>query len=726
MPAQEAFAIPFAWFILLVTLTLAGFLFPFSSFRRALLAPWRKPRFAIPFAISLFFLLYTLYPWDFLTAKQHEMGSQFILYLLSAFTGFVLLLIGTYPLLSFADRPLQRLYNWLMQIKTGPFLLLTAGFLFLVANLVSFFIFEHIPHIQDSISQLFQARIFASGRLHLPSPQIPDFFDYTHIINNGRWYSQYPWLHSFILMLFVFPGIPWIVNPLLGALTIPFIYLLGRELYNKGTARLAVVLAAISPFVLNMSAEYMNHASALLFATIFLLYYFRTIKGKKPLLSALIAGIALGLVANVRPYTALALALPFALHGLITIIHPLPGQPSKPLHRLLPLFLMLLATLLVSALVFVYNWLANGHPLLFGYVVKWGPGHEVGFGRSGWGPPHTPYAGLLNTGNNFNLINKFLLEWPVPALLLILIPFAHINRNRYDWLLLAGFLSLTIAYFFYWFHNVCFGPRFLYESSACLLLLTARGIKELPRLLSTTFDQPVTARKLAPLFSRAAILIALFLFAIALPPLLKTYHTYGGVSAIVHKTVRRAGIKNALVFCAHFGTGFSYNRLDLQGDVVYAKDYGYLNAALTLAYPDRRYYFASADTLRELKQLKYENSLLKQTLDQLAAALPDTSRLKKYKTIIIPFQNIPPINDPALAEKFTDYRTVSQEIFQERKTLEDYTPALALWLFNDQREHLKIFSLMDEPEHFIASGFKFTLRYVTRNNLGAIYEIATQ
>ncbi len=729
MDQQQLLAIPYIWFILFIIVTLAVFLSPFPGFRRALLAPWRQPRFAIPLIICLIFLIYTLYPWDFLTAKQHEMGSQLIFYLLCAFTGFLLLFLGTYPILGFADRPLTRLFNWLLQLKTAHFLLLTAGIFFLIANLISLLVFEHIPHIQDSISQLFQARIFATGRIHLPSPPFPDFFDYTHIINNGRWYSQYPWLHSFILMLFVFLKIPWIVNPLLGALTVPLIYLLGKELYDEPTARLATILAVISPFLFNMSAEYMNHASALFFATLFLLYYFRTLKGKKPLTSAIFAGLALGAVANIRPYTALALGLPFALYALVNLIR-------SPRRHLLPLLLMLLTVTISTSLVFVYNYLANGHPLLFGYVVKWGPGHEVGFGHSGWGPSHTPYAGILNTGNDLNLINKFLFEWPIPALLLILIPFARPNRlsgyrhrhyrNKNDWLLLLGFLSLTLAYFFYWFHNVCFGPRFLYESAACLILLTARGIKGLPELLNTTFRQRLPSGTLTPIFTRGTIFIALFLVTISLPPLFKTYHTYGGVSTTVHKTVRRAGLKNALVFCAHFGNGFSYNRLDLQGDVVYAKDYGYLNAALTLAYPDRRYYFANADTLRELKDITYEKSLLKQTLEQLTLALPDTSILKNYKTIIIPFADIPPLDNPTIAEKFTDYRTISREIFQQRKTLYDYTPVLALWLFGDSREHLKLFSMMDEPEHFLAGGFKFTLRYVTPNNLGAIYEITPE
>lgn len=716
MPAEQFYYFPLSWLLLGIAFLLLLFGLLFRPFRTGISHLFKSKETALPFIFTFAFFLFTLYPWDFLTARQNETGSQFMLYLSLASAGFIFLLFALYPALGFLENPLQNIIKWLLNLKPRYFLLLTAGFFFLIANLISYFVFEHIPHIQDSISQLFQARIFAQGKIHLPSPPFPDFFDYTHIINNGNWYSQYPWLHSFLLMFFVFLGTPWLLNPLMGALFLLALYHLGKELYDEKTARIATLLATFSPYIINMSAEYMNHASALLFATLFILFYFRTVKGAKPFLSALLAGITLGAVANIRPYTALAIGLPFALYALFLI-----GR--QPRRYLLPFILIALATGAVTSLLLLYNYLANGNPLLFGYVVKWGPGHEVGFGHSGWGPPHTPYQGLLNMGNNFNLVNKFLFESPWPALLLILIPFATGTRNRYDWLLFAGFLALPSAYFFYWFHNVCFGPRFLYESSACLFLLGARGIKLLPQLLSHTFGQnpvPNTNRFL----SRALPLTLLFTLAIALPPLFQLYHVYGGVSAIVHKTARRAGLKNALIFCDHFGTGFTYNRLDLQGPIVYARDYGYLNAALTLAYPDRRYFFARCDTLRLLTDIEYENSRLKQTLDDLAKTLADTALVNTYKTILWPFADIPPLPATALLKpQILDYRTASRQIFTRQKSIDDFTPILALWLFDDPREHLSLFSSMDDAEHTIAGGLKFTLLRVTANNLGAVYDI---
>ncbi len=714
MPAEEAYYLPLSWVVLGVCalFLLVGMFF--DRFRRAVIAPFHSRRTAIPFLLVLAFVLFSLYPWNFVTAKQHETGAQHLLYMSLACGGFVLLLFALYPVLRFVDKPASRIFDYLMNISTRRFLLLFALGFFVLTNLISYFVFEHIPHIQDSISQLFQARIFASGKIHLPSPRFPDFFDYTHIINNGKWYSQYSWLHSFLLMLLVFLKAPWLLNPLCGTLTLPVVYFLAKELYDEKTARISTLVAAGSPFIFNMSSEYMNHASALLFASLFLLFFFRTVRDGSQLINPVLAGVFIGLVANIRPYTALAVATPFAIYCLVLSFR-------SPKRYLLRFLLLLLFTLAVTSLVFVYNYFANGNPWLFGYVVKWGPGHEVGFGHSGWGPPHTPYQGLLNMGNNLNLLNKYLLEWPIPALVIILVPFALGTRNRNDWLLFLCFLALTVAYFFYWFHNLCFGPRFLYESSTALVILTARGLLLLPELTKRLLKLPPFQ---PGFFARTFFLILLFLFSVALVPLWQGYHTYGSVSGTVHRNVRKAKLDNALVFCANLGNGFSYNQLNLDGPVVYCKDWGIFNPALTLAYPDRRYYYANEDTLIELTGLKYENSLLQQTIVALCAPLKDSALVAKYRTIIIPFRDLPlPVDTSYFADKITDYRTVSREIFQQRSTLNNYTPALALWLFNDKREHLGIFSLMDEPEHFIASGLKFTLKMVTENNHGAIYDI---
>ncbi|MFB0564999.1 MAG: hypothetical protein ACETWK_04905, partial [Candidatus Aminicenantaceae bacterium] len=102
-------------------------------------------------------------------------------------------------------------------------------FVFIFTNLFSFFVFHHIPHINDEISYLFQANIFKSGKLYAPSSCEKEFFNFTHIINNGKWYSQYTPGYPFLLMLALFINAPWLLNPLLAALSIILFYFLGKE-----------------------------------------------------------------------------------------------------------------------------------------------------------------------------------------------------------------------------------------------------------------------------------------------------------------------------------------------------------------------------------------------------------------------------------------------------------------------------------------------------------------
>jgi len=184
-------------------------------------------------------------------------------------------------------------------------------------------------------------------------------------------------------------------------------------------------------------------------------------------------------------------------------------------------------------------------------------------------------------------------------------------------------------------------------------------------------------------------------------------------------------VHNALVFCSHFGNGFSFNSLTLDSDIVYAKDYGILNAALTTAYPSRAYYYAHRDTLRPLPNIAYPQSQLRQTLTELAEYLQDSVRIQDYRNIIWPFRDLPPEKWPSgvAADKLTDFREVSRAIFTQKRTLADYTPALACWVINDTREHLRIFSFMDELESFVAGNNKFTLFKITRDGAGAVYEI---
>ncbi len=121
----------------------------------------------------------------------------------------------------------------------------SALFVFIFTNLFSFFIFEHIPHINDEVGYLFQAKIFKTGQLYASSPCAKDFFNFTHIINNGKWYSQYPPGYPFLLLLGLVIQAPWLINPFLAAFSIILFYFLGKEIYDSQVGLLAAIFGSI-------------------------------------------------------------------------------------------------------------------------------------------------------------------------------------------------------------------------------------------------------------------------------------------------------------------------------------------------------------------------------------------------------------------------------------------------------------------------------------------------
>jgi hypothetical protein len=131
-----------------------------------------------------------------------------------------------------------------------------------------------------------------------------------------------------------------------------------------------------------------------------------------------------------------------------------------------------------------FNDAVTGHPLRFGYEVQWGAS-GLGFGVSQWGPPHTPLRGLEQSWSNLDALNRYLLAWPIPCLLpLTGLWWLRRRLRRFDRLLVAWALCLLVAHFFYYYQDLCFGPRFLYEATPAVIILIVRGLQGLGTALA--------------------------------------------------------------------------------------------------------------------------------------------------------------------------------------------------------------------------------------------------
>lgn len=493
----------------------------------------------------------------------------------------------------------------------------------LLAALISDQVFGRIPHVQDSIAQLFQARIFANGRLWWPAPPMAEFFDYTHVIlQDGRWYSQYPPGHSLLLVPGVWAGLPWLINPILAGLSAAGACVLAGDLFGPPVARVTGLLALVSPFLLIMAGGFMSHPGCLFAVTWFLVFLFRALKSGRPGEGAA-AGAFLCLAVLIRPYSALGAAGPFLLYAAWRILRG--GR------RLAQAGMWIAAGGAAGVILLaLYNWGTTGDPLLPGYVKLHGESHGLGFGKGSWGPPHTLHRGLRAAGQSIGALNARLFEWPATSLwplALAFVPLGHRRTLPLRLLLLAGPAGLLLVHIFYWYHDLCFGPRYLYEALAPVLVLSAFGLVMAGRLAARLF--PPGAAALLRAAPAAVLVLGLVAYsgAVRIPALFRMspeaaasepgtgprmasyFQRFGrefwGVSPYMSRLVERQAMQPALVFTRFvepefpvpqmrhlwFGSAFAMMDPDMGGaGIVYARDLGDANRHLADMFPRRSVY----------------------------------------------------------------------------------------------------------------------------------------
>lgn len=354
--------------------------------------------------------------------------------------------------------------------------LLVLGILGLLLVATSAVVFRHRPLLIDSVVQLFQARIFATGHLTAPAPPGEAFVATQHmLVQDGRWFAQYPPGHAGLLSIGVLLGAVWLIPVALSLGSAWFIYRFTAAAWDERTGRLALALVALAPFFWFMGASFMNHVSCLFFVAAFL-YSFQRWEAGGADRWALAAGAAIGAAGLSRPLTALAVAAVFAPIGL--------GRAWRS-KRFAAAGLAAAGGMAAVGLYLAYNAATTGEPLTPGYLALWGASHGVGFHATPWGAVHSPWTGLRNESIDLSLLSSFLFEWPVPALLPVGV-YGVLTGGRDAWSrrLFAAFLAIPAAYFFYWHRDAYLGPRFLFSGLAFLLPLTARALLALGEIRS--------------------------------------------------------------------------------------------------------------------------------------------------------------------------------------------------------------------------------------------------
>jgi hypothetical protein len=195
-------------------------------------------------------------------------------------------------------------------------LIISAAFFF-EALLVYFVLTQRYPISGDDYSYLYQAKLFAAGKLWaqdpLYDPSLP-FYDcvetYCFRDDQGHRFSKYAPGWPAILALGVRLGAPWLVNPLLGALLVFLMLEYTERRFGKEHVRVLALLVTLCFFLSYYAASCRAHISCALFIfSAFLLYDFaeKRSDSAKPWLFG--AGAMLGYSAMIRYVDWIPLAL---------------------------------------------------------------------------------------------------------------------------------------------------------------------------------------------------------------------------------------------------------------------------------------------------------------------------------------------------------------------------------------------------------------------------------
>lgn len=477
-------------------------------------------------------------------------------------------------------------------------------------------VLERMPHVQDEIAIHFQAKVFAMGRLYADPPPLPEFFDQEFLICDteaGKWYGKYQPGASALMAAGVPVGLEWLVHPVLSGVGLVLLFLIARRFVPNGVARLVVVLALLSPFWILTYASMMLHPGCLTVLLAGTYALVRASDSHRPAGWALAAGLLLAGALLFRPYTGLVLG---GLLGVLLLLRNWrafirPGQ-------IVPL---LIGAVMVGGVTLAYNRALTGDMFVTPFE-KYSPSDRLGFGKD-VGLDYWMKADRVHTGEraarnfriNLNSLSETLLGWPTAVLLVM--PLAFVGRRR-GWLvtaLLVVAASLPIAYTFYLFHGVVFGPRYWSETLPAWLLLMALALAGARRLVYGVLMRLRARRPGAR--SRAVVITAgglLTLVAITSywPGLLEFYgYSLWQTDRKTHDVVRAAGVRDAVVFIKAapyhrtmvfsdlYGNGFQFNTPTLDGDIVYARDLEEQNERLMAYYPGRRFYTVRPGILAE-------------------------------------------------------------------------------------------------------------------------------
>jgi hypothetical protein len=455
---------------------------------------------------------------------------------------------------------------------------------------------QGIPHVPDSVAYMFQAKLFASGRIYVENNGVIDANNIAINVDAvGHVYSQYPFGHPLLLAIGYLINMPEIIPSLLAAGMLFLIYKITFKLANRGTAFLAMILAMFSPLVQMNAADYMSHNSGAFFFLLFVYLFIGFVKEGK---HGFKIGLTAGFLFCIRPYTAVLLVVPFLIYLLLKTRQAILQSSINSNFRYRNFGKVVIGAGIFIGLYLLYNYSLGVDPVKGPYST----GSMSVFGFSVGRPVE---SGLLDVYSNLILLKQFFLPFESTYSFLPLILYALFSKKtKFEYLMGLSVLFIVVGYFYYKGSWIMYGPRMWHEIVPILIILSAKGLAQWPDafkqlLLKTKIVSASVQRHFSVALSVIALLVLLVFLSFSsinnwyfgenthswradfTPHNLAEFSEFNYANTDLLSVIQSKKLQNALIFTRvkdyqwwHFYVPFSTMKRNLEGPIIYVKDQG--------------------------------------------------------------------------------------------------------------------------------------------------------
>lgn len=463
----------------------------------------------------------------------------------------------------------------------------SAGATFAAITLVRYGLLRNTAITDDENAYVFMARIFASGRLYLPSmpAEIRPFFDNQFIVNDGKWYGIYFPGHPLVLALGALIEAERWIPSFVTVLTVLMGFLVSHRIFGARAATISTLLFPVTVYLVFPSATLLAHSTAAL-ALLTFVYAAVRIDGSPELMRWwVVAAISLAWAGLTRPLGPAAFAVPWLLWLILRIKRNVSS-------RALAGGALFCAIGLASIALFcVYNYALTGDPLQTGYQRVSELNHHVLL--AGKLPAPWPLPTIYELGHTILRLNFWEFGWPLS---LLFVPF--FRRTNTGVLLLLSTCAVPLAYALLGMTNVyALGPTHYAEIAVFLAILSASGLEE---LVGQARGWPSGER-----WSRFVMALplagAICMFLVFLPVHVASLRQMSHLTRAPYELVEEQGLDRAVVFIHSLpalnvppGAWVYYHRNprpDLRDPVLFVRYLGPTSdKQLIRFFPDRKFY----------------------------------------------------------------------------------------------------------------------------------------